>query len=179
MIEPSFRRRKPAGFNIADIPVGAYAAGAAMLILMLGMWCFSKPSGAKARMAALEQQALVIKAAEKTQGDLQTYPLGSVCTEDLGDAFRNRLSASLLNSGVKIEALDVSDDGPTDGIHPLRAYTLTLKASGGYEQAVGALNILAQYQPTVFLDSMHLRNQTSSVDLNVEGRLYCRLKKQG
>jgi hypothetical protein len=58
-------------------------------------------------------------------------------------------------------------------------YTVTLKGSGTYEQAVSAMEIMAQYRPRLFLDSLSLRNNTSSVDLNVEGRLYCRWKKQG
>jgi len=172
--------RKPAkpAFALGDMPKSVFVVGMGILVIMLGLWSLSRPSGAKARLAALEQQADQIKAATKVRGDLSTYPLGSVCSGVLDEGFRNQLNTALAGTGLKIDALDISDRGRAGDIRPLHAYSLTLKASGTYEQAVGAMERLAQNRPRVFLDSLSLRNQTESVDLNVEGRVFCRWKKQ-
>jgi hypothetical protein len=172
--------RKPAqsAFSIADMRKSVFVVAIVILLAMLGMWSLSRPSGAKARLAALEQQADQIRAANKVRGDLTTYPLGSVCSGALDEGFRNQLNTALAGSGLKVGALDISDRGRTGDIRPLHTYSLTLKASGTYEQAVGAMERLAQSHPRVFLDSLSLRNQTESVDLNVEGRVFCRWKKQ-
>jgi len=172
--------RKPArsAFSLSDLPKAVFVVAFGVLLVMLGMWALSRPPGAKARVMALEQQADQIRAATKVRGDLSTYPLGSVCSGVLDEGFRNQLNTALAGTGLKIDALDISDRGRAGDIRPLHAYSLTLKASGTYEQAVGAMERLAQNRPRVFLDSLSLRNQTESVDLNVEGRVFCRWKKQ-
>ncbi len=168
---------KPA-FSIADLPKSVFVVGLLMALVMLGMWSLSRPSGAKSRLAALQLQADQIRNAVKVRGDLETYPLGSVCSGGIDNGFREQLNTALVGSGLKVNALDISDRGRAGDIRPLHAYSLTLKASGTYEQAVGAMEIMAQYRPRLFLDSLSLRNQTESVDLNVEGRVFCRWKKQ-
>jgi type II secretory pathway pseudopilin PulG len=172
--------RKPAkpAFSVSDLPKSVFVIGIVVLLAMLGMWGLSRPSGAKARLAELEQQADQIRSAAKVRGDLNTYPLGSVCSGNLDEGFRSQLNTALAGSGLKVSALDISDRGRAGDIRPLHAYSLTLKATGTYEQAVNALALMAQYRPRLFLDSLSLRNQTESVDLNVEGRVFCRWKKQ-
>lgn len=172
------RKPKSMGLSIGDIPKEAYAVAAATLLIMIGIWAFSKPADADARLAALEAQAKQIRLAGKREGDLAVYPLGSVCGGDLDDNFKNQLNNALLNSGLKIDALDISDRGKSGDRQPLHTYGITLKASGSYEQAIGAMEVLSQYRPRLFLDSLRLRNQTQSVDLSVEGRLFCRWKQQ-
>ena len=173
------RRPSRPSFNPGAIPKLAYVVAAVMLLIMFGLWSLSRPSGAKGRLAEMERQAAIVKSAGLAEGDLRTYPLGSVCGGELNDNFRNQLSNALTNSGLAVDALDISAAGQ-DGIgHPLMAYAVTLKGTGTYEQAVSAMEIIAQYRPRLFLDSLSLRNNTSSVDLNVEGRLYCRWKKRG
>lgn len=172
--------RKPAQpvFSITDLPKSAFVVAIVVLLAMLGIWALSRPSGAEARLTALKQQAEQIRAATKVKGDLAAYPLGSVCGGALDEGFRNQLNTTLAGSGLKISALDISDRGRAGDIRPLHAYSLVLKANGTYEQAVGAMERLAQSRPRVFLDSLSLRNQTESVDLSVEGRIFCRWKKQ-
>ena len=171
--------RRPAsrGFSLSDLPKSVFVVALDILLMMLGLWTLSRPSGAKARLVVLEHQADQIRADTKVRGDLSTYPLGSVCGGDLNEGFRNQLNTTLAGTGLKVSALDISDRGRAGDIRPLHAYSLTLKASGTYEQAVGAMERLAQSRPRVFLDSLSLRNQTESVDLNVEGRVFCRWKK--
>jgi|GEM_PF-2850931 len=172
--------RKPAqpAFSITDLPKSVFVIAIIILLAMLGIWALSRPSGAGARLAALEQQAEQIRAAAKVRGDLAAYPLGSVCGGALDEGFRNQLNTTLAGSGLKISTLDISDRGRAGDIRPLHAYSLILKANGTYEQTVGAMELLAQSHPRIFLDSLSLRNQTESVDLNVEGRIFCRWKKQ-
>ena len=172
--------RKPARntFSFAELPKSVFIVGILVALAMFAMWFLSRPSGAKARLAALEQQAEQIRSAGKVRGDLNTYPLGSVCSSALDQRFRDQLNTALAGSGLKVSALDISDRGRAGDIRPLHAYSLTLKANGSYEQAVSAMQIMAQYRPRLFLDSLSVRNQTESVDLNVEGRIFCRWKKQ-
>ncbi len=174
-----YDRRPKSAFQLSDVPREAYAVAVVMLAVAIALMLLSRPSDSRQRLAALTQQAAVITAADKADGDLTVYPLGSVCSNSLDDAFKNQLSAALMNTGLTVTALDVSPQGKTGEAHPLMAYALTLKASGTYEQAVNSLEIMAHYKPRLFLDTMSLRNQTSSVDLDVEGRLYCRSTKQG
>ncbi len=169
-----YDRRPKSTIGLADIPPLAYGAAAVVLVLMIGLWLVTRPSDAKARLAALETQAASIQVAAAADGDLATYPLGSVCSSTLDEAFRNQLTSALINSGLKVEALDIRNAGKVEGRHPLTSYALTLKASGTYEQAINSLEIMAHYRPRLFLDSLSLKNQTRSVDLNVEGRLFCR-----
>lgn len=174
-----YDRRPKSAFQLSDIPKEAYAVAAGLLVVAVALLFLSRPSGSHQRLAALEQQAAVIAAANKAEGDLGVYPLGSVCTNTLDDAFKNQLTSALMNTGLTVTALDISPSGKTGEGHPLMGYSLTLKASGTYEQAINSLEVMAHYRPRLFLDTMSLRNQTSSVDLDLEGRLYCRWTKQG
>ena len=174
-----YDRRPKSTFQLSDIPMEACAVAAGLLVVAVLLFFLSRPSGSHQRLAALEQQATIIATANKAGGDLGVYPLGSVCSGTLDDAFKNQLSSALINTGLTVTAMDVSPAGKTGEDHPLMGYTLTLKASGTYEQAVNSLEVMAHYRPRLFLDTMSLRNQTSSVDLDVEGRLFCRWTKQG
>ena len=109
-------------------------------------------------------------------GSFPKFPAGAVCAGQIDDALRNQLTNALMNSGLKVESLDISDAGQAGDRFPLRAYTLSLKGSGTYEEAMRGLEVLKRYRPSVFLDTLSLRNRTSSVDLDVEGRLFCRWK---
>lgn len=174
-----YDRRPKSTFQLSDIPKEAYAVAAGLLVVAVVLILLSRPSSSHQRLADLDKKVAAITAANKAEGDLGVYPLGSVCTGTLDDGFKNQLSSALMNTGLTVTALDVSPSGRTGEGHPLMGYALMLKASGTYEQAINSLEVMAHYRPRLFLDTMSLRNQTSSVDLDVEGRLYCRWTKQG
>ena len=169
------RRPKPrSGFSLSDVPRKAWLVAAAPVLVLVAFLALSRPFGVKARMTSLEQQAAAIEKASGAEGDLTRYPVGSVCSGTFSDAMKNQLTASIMNTGLKVAAFEVSQKGEEGLSHPLMAYTVTLKGSGTYEQAVDALEALARARPKLFLEAMTLRNQTSSVDLDLEGRFYCK-----
>jgi len=167
-------RRPKSAFNLSDLPKEAWLVAAVPLLVLIALFALARPSGVKARMAALEQQARTIGTAARADGDLGRYPVGSVCSGEFSDAMKNQLTSAVMNTGLTVAAFDVSSKGREGLSHPLMAYSVSLKGSGSYEQAINSLEVLAHVRPKLFLDTLSLRNQTSSVDLDVEGRLYCR-----
>ncbi|MGN6424371.1 MAG: GspMb/PilO family protein [Asticcacaulis sp.] len=168
-------RRRPQTRSM-EIPLLAWGVAGLLALVGLGVLFLSRPTDAKARLVALEAQSKSIRSATDARGDLTSFPAGSVCAGQVDDALRNQLTNALMNSGLKVEALDIADAGQAGDRFPLRAYKLTLKGSGSYEEAMRGLQALKRYQPRLFLDTLSLRNETSSVDLDVEGRLFCRWK---
>ena len=172
------QRNKPA-FSLNDLPKEAYALALVVVAVMAGLWFLSRPSDASTRMAALEQQAALIHKAEQAEGDLRAFPVGSVCGGELDDTFKDRLTNALMNSGLAVSDLEIMPSGKVGNARPLMAYTAVLKGSGTYEQALQAMEIIGHYRPSLFLDTISLRNQTSTVDLDVRGRFFCRWTRQG
>ncbi|EGF92858.1 hypothetical protein ABI_12960 [Asticcacaulis biprosthecium C19] len=173
-----FDRRPKSSFVLPPIPPAAFAVAAAVLAVAAGLWVLSRPSGAAARLDALERQAASIRTAAAAPGDLTVFPAGSVCTNRIDDGFRQQLSNAVTGSGLKVDALDIRPEGRVEGKRPLMAYTVTLKGSGTYEQALGGLEVLDRFRPRLFLDNLSLRNRIDSVTLDLEGRLYCRWTQQ-
>ncbi|MDV6331307.1 hypothetical protein [Asticcacaulis sp. 201] len=163
-------------FSLTRLPIAAYFVVAAVIAMFALSLFLSQPGRAKARLAELERQAALIEAASQARGDLVAFPVGTVCTGMTGDALKGQLGKSLMASGLVIEAFDLEAASRIGNAPALQAYTVSLKAKGSYEQALTAMARLAQYRPQLFLDALSLRNQTDSVDLNVEGRLFCRSK---
>ena len=176
MIDDYLSSRKRHQTRPMDIPLLAWGVAGLLALVGLGVLFLSRPTDAKARFAALEAQSKSIRSAADARGDLSAFPPGAVCAGQIDDALRNQLTNALINSGLKVEALDIADAGQAGDRFPLRAYKLTLKGSGSYDEAMRGLQALRRYQPRLFLDTLSLRNQTSSVDLDVEGRLFCRWK---
>jgi hypothetical protein len=161
-------RKKPAEF-----PVLAVAVPVAVLGVSLGLWLLSMPPHMQSRSAAVETQAASIKAATEGAGDLKTFPEGSVCEGELSDAAKQKLKSALADSGLKVAAFDLTDIGAA-GRTSLEAYRYSFKGSGGYAQAMTALAAMDAARPRLFVDSLALRNHVDAVELEVEGRLFCR-----
>ncbi len=155
-------------------PLAAVAVGAGLTVIVVVLMIMSRAPGATGRMNDLTAKGRAVAAAAQADGDLKAFPLGSVCSGVLDDSFKDQLNIALTNSGLTVSALDVSEAGTVGGAQPLNAYHLTLKGSGSYESALTALEILRHDHPKLFLDSLAIRNRTSSVDVDVEGRLFCR-----
>lgn len=169
----SHRHRKS---QALDIPLAAWGVAAGVAVVGLVLLFMARPPSLKARFEALQTQAAAIKASGQKRGDLSAFPVGTVCASVIDDTMRNQLTNALMNSGLKIETLDITDTGQAGDRYPLRSYSLSLKGSGSYDDAMRTLQALNRYRPRLFLDTLSLRNQTSSVDLDVEGRLFCRWK---
>ncbi len=161
-------RKKPAQF-----PLMVVAAPAAVVAVGFGLWLSSMPPHMRSRLIAVESQAAGVKEATEGLSGMKTFPADSVCTGDFDDAAKQKLNAVLADSGLKIAGFDVTDIGTT-GRTGLEAYRFTFKGSGAYGQAMTALANLDAARPRLFVDALALRNHVDSVELEIEGRLFCR-----
>lgn len=164
-----FPRKKP----VPPLPLLAVAVPVAVLAAGLGLWLLSTPPHLPSRLKAIETQAASLKTAAGEAGDLKAFPAGSVCAGDFTDAARQKLMAALARSGLKVTTFDLTDIGAA-GRTGLEAYRFTFKGEGAYAQAVAAMAAMDTAQPRLFVDALALRNHVDSVELEVEGRLFCR-----
>lgn len=173
-------RRKPqATLGLSVIPWEAVAIAVAVIALSIGLWFLSRPSDAATRLEALETKAKLIASAQTAKGDLRTYPVGTVCTGDQINGFKGQVSSALMNAGLKTDVLDVSAAEALDGTESLEAYTLRFTGTGSYEAAMMALDGLNRQKPRLFVEALAIRNRVSAVDVEFEGRIYCRTPGTG
>ena len=149
-----------------------FALPALLVLPLFGLWVISTPPDAKARLAELEAKAERIRKTTGGAGDLKVFPVGSVCTGEAPDAVESRVSLALTNSGLQISVFHLMDSDTTAS--GLQTWRLSLKGSGSYESAIAALDVLNRSRPRLFVDTVALRNKVSDVELEVEGRLFCR-----
>ena len=154
-------------------PLLALVLPAVLLVPLAGLWLLSTPPDTRERLNALEAKAESIRKATGGGGDLKAFPAGSVCKGEQEDAVESRINIALANTGMQIGVFDLSEDGPVQA-GGLQALRLTLKANGTYESAIAALDVLNRAQPKLFVDNMALRNKVSEVELELEGRVFCR-----
>ena len=143
-----------------------------LILPLLGLWLVSTPPDAKARLAELEAKAERIQKTTRGAGDLKAFPAGSVCSGEAPDAVESRVSLALANAGLQIGAFHLVDSSTTTG--GLQTWHLSLKAAGSYESAIAALDVLNRSRPRLFVDAVALRNKVSEVELEIEGRVFCR-----
>ncbi len=159
--------------SLSDLwPVGLAAAG--MLVVSLGLYALSVPGEAEGKLAAMEAQLKSLQASARAPGDVQAFPAGSVCGGKLFAGYKDQLGLALGGSGLEVTALDIAPPQVTDTRSPLQAYAVSIKASGPYEAMVNGLNGLSKFRPTLFLDSVSVRNKTDAVELDLKGRVFCR-----
>jgi hypothetical protein len=150
----------------------AFAAPALLILPLFGLWMISTPPDAKARLAELEAKAERIQKTTRGAGDLKAFPAGSVCSGEAPDAVESRMSLALANAGLQVGAFHLVDTNTTSA--GLQTWRLSLKGMGSYESAVAALDVLNRSRPRLFVDTVALRNKVSDVELEVEGRVFCR-----
>jgi len=153
------------------LPWLAFAVPGGMVLAVAVLFVISVPGGAGKRLSDIEAKAAADARAAGTDGNLKAFPAGSVCAGDFNDALKAQLNAALGATGLKVESFDVGNTGQAA---TLQAYHLAFKGRGSYEDALAALNVLHGYRPKIFADTVALRNHVSDVELEVEGRLFCR-----
>lgn len=166
---------KPKGhaLSLTDIwPAGLAAAG--MLVVSLGLYALSVPGETEGELAAMEAQLKSLQASARAPGDVQAFPAGSVCGGTLFAGYKDQLGLALGGSGLEVTTLDIAPPQATDTGTVLQAYAVSIKASGPYEAMVNGLNGLSKFRPTLFLDSVSVRNKTDAVELDLKGRVFCR-----
>jgi len=156
-----------------SLPPAAWAAMAAIVALSLVLLQLGRAPQSDRRLAALEQSVAAMARETAAKGNADAYPDHAVCNGALYQGFRDQLDRSLATSGLQIVALDIGGVRQQEGL-PLDTYPVRLVAKGSYESAVSALSILSRAHPALLVDHFSLKNQTSSVDLMLEGRVFCR-----
>lgn len=159
--------------NTAPFPVLALTVPTALAVVAAGLWFVSMPGQMTKRLSAVEASAAAIKAANTAGGDLKIFPSGTVCTGGSVDGLKSQLRGVFDKSGLQVLGFDIVDIGPA-GAGGLEAYRVSFKGTGDYATAVNALDALNRHKPRFFLDSLALRNQVSSVQLELAGRVFCR-----
>lgn len=158
----------------APTPLPAIAVALGTLILSALLFAFSRAPESDARLAALEARLETVTKAARAPGDLNAFPAGSVCGGKLHEGFRDQLGVAIGGAGLEVERLELNLIGPSGGAPSLTVYEVQLKGSGAYEAAIMSLSALGKFRPTLFIDSLALRNRTSAVDLELKGRVFCR-----
>jgi len=143
----------------------------ALTLVVAVLFIISVPGGANKRLADIEAKASSAAQAAGADGNLKTFPAGSVCSGEFNDAMKTQLSLALGNTGLKVDSFDIGNTGQAA---TLSAYHVTVKGTGSYEAALAALNVLHGYRPKIFADTVALHNHISDVELEVNGRLFCR-----
>ncbi len=160
---------EPKGTQGFSWQVVALPGGLALVIL--GLFIFAVPQDANKRVGTVETEAKAAAEAVGADGNLKTFPAGSVCAGDFGDPLKAQLNAAVAATGLKLESFNVNNTGQAA---ILQSYHVTIKGTGSYEAALSALNILHGYRPKIFADTVALHNHVNEVELEVQGRLFCR-----
>ena len=155
----------------APFPWLALAVPGALTLVVAVLLIISVPGGASKRLVDIEAKASAAAQAGDADGNLKTFPAGSVCSGDVTDAMKSQLNAAIGGTGLKVDSLEI---GSTGQAATLQAYHLMVKGTGSYEAALAALNVLHSYRPKIFADTVALHNHISDVELEVDGRLFCR-----
>ncbi len=156
------------------LPLYAWAAIAAAICVSLILLQLGRAANSGQRLAALEQSVAAMARESAAKGNASAFPDHAVCAHTLYPGFRDQLDRSLATSGIQVVALDIGGARRGGESAPLDAYPVHLVAKGSYESAVSALSILGHAHPAILVDHFSLRNQTSSVSLTLEGRVFCR-----
>lgn len=149
----------------------AFAVPGVLALVILILFAVSVPNDAAKRVADIETKTKQVADTAGADGNLKAFPAGSVCSGDFNDALKTQLNVALGNTGLKISSFSVGNTGQAA---TLQAYHVSLKGTGSYEDALAALNVLRGYRPKIFADTVALHNHVSDVELDVEGRLFCR-----
>ncbi len=155
----------------APFPWLALAVPGALTLVIAVLLIISVPGGASKRMLDIESKASAAAQAAGAAGNLKTFPAGSVCSGDFSDAMKSQLDAAIGGTGLKVDSFEVGNTGQAA---TLQAYHVMVKGTGSYEAALAALNVLHGYRPKIFADTVALHNHISNVELEVDGRLFCR-----
>jgi len=156
------------------LPPYAWAAIAAALCVSLILLQLGRAPNSDKRIAALEQSVAAMARESAAKGNAGAFPDHAVCAHSLYPGFRDQLDRSLATSGIQVVALDIGGVARGGENAPLDAYPVHIVAKGSYESAISALSILGHAHPAILVDHFALRNQTSSVSLTLEGRVFCR-----
>jgi len=167
--------RRDAGVKPADAVLAAACGLAGALACGAVLSWLSRPADASARMAALEERVTSVEQAAR--GKRAKFDVDAVCqrtTAEEAKLLRTAIDGAASRLGLQVGALEVGAEPPNSGgAGALTPVGLRLAVSGSYEGAIQLLDQLGQGGPEVFVDTIDLTSNTSSVELKLVGRVYC------
>ncbi|MBW8858557.1 MAG: hypothetical protein JF570_02165 [Caulobacter sp.] len=167
------RNSSPPGPVIALLGTGLAATCA--LVFSWGLAAVARPADLQARLAALRDQAETAQTLLRRRGGFADYPPGAVCPglSDLQlEPVRQRLSTTIAGGGLSVQKISVTPMQDAD-LEPIRAVQVQLEASGRYETALLALDSLSRLTPLIYVDTVDLKTNVDTVNLQLSGRFYC------
>ncbi|WP_140986901.1 hypothetical protein [Asticcacaulis tiandongensis] len=152
----------------------AVLAGVAIVVLSLVLLWLGRPTEAETRLETLETRLQALQRTASLKGDVAYFGPGSVCAGKLNGVWQDQLGLAVSGAGLEIADISVGTAVATNTKAPLMAHPVRLKASGAYEAAVSTLEAIDRFRPVLYIDRLALRNRTDRVELELEGRVFCK-----
>ena len=155
--------------------VAVVAAVVATLLTLAIVSLLSRPSSLRSRVSSLDARIARVEALRKRSSGRHEFPVGSICTVDPGHTSA-ALHAFLQNAGASMHLplLNVSTLAePSSEDARVEATHFTFNANGDYASAVGLLQLLSRYRPSVLIERIDLVSKTSFIHMHLDGRVYC------
>jgi len=154
----------------------AMVAGATVLtatVTVMALVAVAKPRDFAARTAAVAAGLDAAARRVGPRGAALDLPPGALCTlapPEAAARIRAVVSGAAAAARLDVESLEVTPRPDERGLSP---YEVRLAAGGSYEGAVATLAGLEAARPMLFIETADLVSRTSSVNLQVKGRVFC------
>ena len=161
------------GLSIATAVV---LMGASAVFAAVEFAALAKPTHYSQRMAAATAQTESLRRQMGAATTGGRYGWDAICRQPVERAVlqaRQDLNHQAELAKLGLNALEVGPDYQSALGQSLAPLRVRFEARGGYDGALALLAALAQSRPTLFIDSLDLSSQTSSVTLKLSGRVYC------
>jgi hypothetical protein len=167
----SRKRRADTQAIVGALTVAFLAAA----VFYLGLSLISLPGGFSGRLAEVDQQTADAERILVRSGTGSPYQVGAVCNDYAAATaqLRQQLQTQAASAGLTLTNFSAVPGAPDEALGGLRPQSLIVEASGRYDAVVGLLGALAKSQPQIFVDTLDLKSQTSSVALKLSGRFFC------
>jgi hypothetical protein len=111
----------------------------------------------------------------KAPGDAFAYPVATLCSDQVAatDALKKGVETGAAASSVALTSLLVNASSSVSPGAELSPIEVRFEATGQYEALLQLLNSLSKTQPEVFVESLDLKPQTSTVSMKFSGRAFC------
>jgi hypothetical protein len=162
-----------------DMRTSIFVTSVALLvgvIFYISLTLASRPPGLAESVAKITRQVDEIERLGARFKGFSPYPADAVCETSASSAtgaFRQRLQTAASNVGVNLANVAAAPGEPDEASGGLQPIAVRFEASGQYAAVVGLLQTLAKFRPSLFVDSVDLKSETTSVSLQFSGHLFC------
>lgn len=159
-----------------DFGIAAAVALSCALAFSLALAALSTPKDFTEGLSSIAGQAdQAAKLLQRGQRD-ERLAKGQVCSrpvEEEAQVLQTSLAGQASQLRLSLSNVDVRAGERTDPRSRLTPVLIRFEVSGAYGDAVAMLDGLGAAQPEVFVDTVDLASNTSSVTLAFSGRVFC------